>query len=192
MLDLIKMFSLEADTTIVSPGAIETNIYQIVFFKDGEEKPFGSVSISVEDCCEFIQDKELDNDTISILDRVVLIDTLRKYLLAMKTTQSSIIDVFANGRVVSAKLQLSAPTANEVIVAIFDRDNEEMIIQPENIEDAMVSFTPQQIKDEYVHLDKETIDKIQLNLKLNHLKRTDSECLLAAFCDIYQYMQESK
>ena len=136
--------------------------------------------------------EKLDNNIIAILDRVVLIDTLRRHLSSMRTTKSDIIDIFANGRTISAKLQLSTPTANEVMTAIFDRDNEELIIQPENIEDAKMTFAPWQIKDEYVHLDKETIDKIKLNLKLNHLKRTDPECLIAAFCDMYDYIQETK
>ena len=191
MLDLIKAFNSGADAVVVAPIS-ENNLYQVAFFKEGGKSPFGVVSVSADDCLEFIQDKELDNSIVAILDRVVLIDILRRHLSAMKTTKSDIVDVFANGRTISAKLQLSTPTANEVMTAIFDRDNEELIIQPENIEDAKMTFAPWQIKDEYVHLDKETIKEIQLNLKLNHLKRTDPECLIAAFCDMYEYMQETK
>ena len=191
MLDLIKAFNSGADDVVVAPIS-ENNLYQVAFFKEGGKSPFGVVSVSADDCLEFIQDKELDNSIVAILDRVVLIDILRRHLSAMKTTKSDIVDVFANGRTISAKLQLSTPTANEVMTAIFDRDNEELIIQPENIEDAKMTFAPWQIKDEYVHLDKETIKEIQLNLKLNHLKRTDPECLIAAFCDIYDYIQETK
>lgn len=191
MLDLIKAFNSGADAVVVAPIS-ENNLYQVAFFKEGGKSPFGVVSVSADDCLEFIQDKELDNSIVAILDRVVLIDILRRHLSAMKTTKSDIADVFANGRTISVKLQLSTPTANEVMTVIFDRDNEELIVQPENIEDAKMTFAPWQIKDEYVHLDKETIKEIQLNLKLNHLKRTDPECLIAAFCDMYEHMQESK
>lgn len=191
MLNLIELFSSEADTSIVMPSDANNELYQIAFIKEGKDAPFGVVSLTVNDCYEFMNEK-LDNNIIAILDRVVLIDTLRRHLSSMRTTKSDIIDVFANGRTISAKLQLSTPTANEVMTAIFDRDNEELIIQPENIEDAKMTFAPWQIKDEYVHLDKETIKEIQLNLKLNHLKRTDPECLIAAFCDMYEYIQETK
>lgn len=191
MLNLIELFSSEADTSIVMPSDANNELYQVAFIKEGKDAPFGVVSLTVNDCYEFMNEK-LDNNIIAILDRVVLIDALRRHLSSMRTTKSDIIDVFANGRTISAKLQLSTPTANEVMTAIFDRDNEELIIQPENIEDAKMTFAPWQIKDECVHLDKETIDKIKLNLKLNHLKRTDPECLIAAFCDMYEYMQESK
>ena len=191
MLNLIELFSSEADTSIVMPSDANNELYQVAFIKEGKDTPFGVVSLTVNDCYEFMNEK-LDSNIIAILDRVVLIDTLRRHLSSMRTTKSDIIDVFANGRTISAKLQLSTPTANEVMTAIFDRDNEELIIQPENIEDANMTFAPWQIKDEYVHLDKETIKEIQLNLKLNHLKRTDPECLIAAFCDMYEYMQENK
>ena len=191
MLNLIELFSSEADTSIVMPSDANNELYQVAFIKEGKDTPFGVVSLTVNDCYEFMNEK-LDSNIIAILDRVVFIDTLSRHLSSMRTTKSDIIDVFANGRTISAKLQLSTPTANEVMTAIFDRDNEELIIQPENIEDANMTFAPWQIKDEYVHLDKETIKEIQLNLKLNHLKRTDPECLIAAFCDMYEYMQENK
>lgn len=192
MLDLLKLFSLEADTTVVTPVQDNNNLYQAVFFKDGVDKPFGAVSLAVSDCYEFIQDKELDNTLISILDRIVLIDALRKHLSAMKVTKSDIIDVFANGRATSVKLLLTTNDVEETMTAIFDRDNEELILQPGNIEDAKQSFAQWQVEGEYIHLDKDTINKIQLNLKLNHLERTDPECLIAAFCDFYDYIQETK
>lgn len=192
MLDLLKLFSREADTTVVTPGPFDNNLYQAVFFKDGADKPFGTVSLAVNDCYEFIQDKELDNTIISILDRVVLIDALRRHLSAMKTTKSDIIDVFANGRATSVKLLLTTNDVEETMTAIFDRDNEELILQPGNIDDAKQSFAQWQVEGEYIHLDKDTINKIQLNLKLNHLERTDPECLIAAFCDFYGYIQETK
>lgn len=193
MLELLKMFSLEADTTVVMPAEPENNLYRAVFIKDNADRPFGTVAISVEDCYELIRDKEaLSNDIISILDRVVLIDALRKHLSAMKTIKSDIVDVFANGRVLSVKLLLNTPDEQETMTAIFDRDNEELILQPSKIEDAKGSFAPWQIKVDSVHLDKETINQIQMNLKLNHLKRSDPECLIAAYCDIYDYIQETK
>lgn len=192
MLDLLRLFSREADTTVVTPGPFDNNLYHAVFFKDGADKPFGTVSLAVSDCYEFIQDKELDNTIISILDRIVLIDALRRHLSAMKTTKSDIIDIFANGRATSVKLLLTTNDAEETMTAIFDRDNGELILQPGNIEDARPSFEYYQIKGDYTHLDKETINKIQLNLKLNHLERTDPECLIAAFCDFYDYIQETK
>lgn len=192
MLDLLKLFSREADTTVVTPGPFDNNLYQAVFFKDGVDKPFGTVSLAVSDCYEFIQDKELDNTIISILDRIVLIDALRRHLSAMKTTKSDIIDVFANGRATSVKLLLTTKDVEETLTAIFDRDNEELILHPDNIEVARQSFYQPQIKGDYVHLDKDTISKLQVNLKLNHLERTDPECLIAAFCDFYDYIQETK
>lgn len=192
MLDLLKLFSREADTTVVMPGPFDNNLYQAVFFKDGADKPFGTVSLAVSDCYEFIQDKELDNTIISILDRIVLIDALRRHLSAMKTTKSDIIDVFANGRATSVKLLLTTKGVEETLTAIFDRDNEELILHPDNIEVARQSFYQPQIKGDYVHLDKDTISKLQVNLKLNHLERTDPECLIAAFCDFYDYIQETK
>lgn len=193
MLELLKMFSLEADTTVVMPAEPGNNLYRAVFIKDSADRPFGTVAISVEDCYELIRDKEaLSNDIISILDRVVLIDALRKHLSAMKTIKSDIVDVFANGRVLSVKLLLNTPDEQETMTAIFDRDNEELILQPSKIEDAKGSFAPWQIKGDNVHLDKETISQIQVNLKLNHLKRSDPECLLSAYCDIYDYIQETK
>ena len=192
MLDLLKLFSREADTTVVTPGPFDNNLYQAIFFKDGSDKPFGTVSLAVSDCYEFIQDKELDNNIISILDRVVLIDALRRHLSAMKTTKSDIIDVFANGRATSVKLLLTTNDIEEAMTAIFDRDNEVLILQPGNIDDAKQSFAQWQVEGEYIHLDKDTIGKIQLNLKLNHLERTDPECLIAAFCDFYDYIQETK
>lgn len=97
-----------------------------------------------------------------------------------------------NGRAVSVKLLLTTNGVEETMTAIFDRDNEELILQPGNIEDAKPSFAQWQIKGDYIHLDKETINKIQLNLKLNHLERADPECLIAAFCDFYDYIQETK
>ena len=192
MLDLLKLFSREADTTVVTPGPFDNNLYQAVFFKNGADKPFGTVSLAVSDCYEFIQDKELDNTIISILDRIVLIDALRRHLSAMKTTKSDIIDVFANGRATSVKLLLTTKGVEETLTAIFDRDNEELILHPDNIEVARQSFYQPQIKGDYVHLDKDTISKLQVNLKLNHLERTDPECLIASFCDFYDYIQETK
>lgn len=192
MLDLLKLFSRDADTTVVTPVQDNNNLYQAVFFKDGADKPFGAVSLAVSDCYEFIQDKELDNNIISILDRIVLIDALRRHLSAMKVTKSDIIDVFANGRATSVKLLLTTNDVEEIMTAIFDRDNEELILQPGNIEDAKQSFAQWQVEGDYIYLDKETINKIQLNLKLNHLERTDPECLIAAFCDFYDYIQETK
>lgn len=191
MLDLIKAFNSGADAVVVAPIS-ENNLYQVAFFKEGGKSPFGVVSVSADDCLEFIQDKELDNSIIAILDRVVLIDILRRHLSAMKTTKSDIADVFANGRTISVKLLLTANGVEEFMTAIFDRDNEELILQPGNIEDAKPSFEYYQIKGDYIHIDKETIDKIKLNLKLNHLERTDPECLIAAFCDFYDYVQETK
>ena len=192
MLDLLKSFSLEADTIVVAPAPVNENLYQAVFFREGTDKPFGSVSLVVNDCYEFIQDKELDSKVISILDRVVLIDALRRHLSAMKVTKSDIIDVFANGRTTSVKLLLTTNDVEETMTAIFDRDNEELILHPGNIEDAKPSFEYYQINGDYIHINKDTINKIQLNLKLNHLERTDSECLIAAFCDFYDYIQETK
>lgn len=192
MLDLLKLFSREADTTIVAPVQDNNNLYQAVFFKDGAYKPFGAVSLAVSDCYEFMQDKELNSNIISILDRVVLVDALRRHLSAMKVTKSDIIDVFANGRATSVKLLLTTNNVEEIMMAIFDRDNEELILQPGNIDDAKQSFAQWQVESEYIHLDKDTINKIQLNLKLNHLERTDPECLIAAFCDFYDYIQETK
>ena len=110
----------------------------------------------------------------------------------MKVTKSDIIDVFANGRATSVKLLLTTNDVEEIMTAIFDRDNEEIILQPGNIDDAKQSFAQWQVEGDYIHLDKETISKIQLNLKLNHLERTDPECLIAAFCDFYDYIQETK
>lgn len=191
MLDLIKAFNSGADTTVIAPIS-ENNLYQVAFFKESGKSPFGVVSVSADDCLEFIQDKELDNSIVAILDRVILIDSLRRHLSAMKNIKSDIIDVFVNGRTVSVKLLLITNGAEEIMTAIFDRDNEELILQPGNIEDAKQSFAQWQIKGDYIHLDKETINKIQLNLKLNHLERTDPECLIAAFCDMYEYMQETK
>lgn len=191
MLDLIKAFNSGADAVVVAPIS-ENNLYQVAFFKEGGKSPFGVVSVSADDCLEFIQDKELDNSIVAILDRVVLIDILRRHLSAMKTTKSDIVDVFANGRTISVKLLLTANGVEEFMTAIFDRDNEELILQPGNIEDAKPSFEYYQIKGDYIHIDKETIDKIKLNLKLNHLERTDPECLIAAFCDFYDYIQETK
>lgn len=192
MLDLLKSFSLEADTTVVAPAPVNENLYQAVFFREGTDKPFGSISLAVNDCYEFIQDKELDSKVISILDRIILIDTLRRHLSAMKVTKSDIIDVFANGRATSVKLLLTTNDVEETMTAIFDRDNEEIILQPGNIDDAKKSFAQWQVEGDYIHLDKETVSKIQLNLKLNHLERTDPECLIAAFCDFYDYIQETK
>ena len=191
MLDLIKAFNSGADTIVVAPIS-ENNLYQVAFFKEGGKSPFGVVSVSADDCLEFIQDKELDSSIVAILDRVTLIDTLRRHLSAMKNTKSDIIDVFVNGRAVSVKLLLTTNGVEETMTAIFDRDNEELILQPGNIEDAKPSFAQWQIKGDYIHLDKETINKIQLNLKLNHLERADPECLIAAFCDFYDYIQETK
>lgn len=191
MLNLIKAFNSGADAVVVAPIS-ENNLYQVAFFKEGGKSPFGVVSVSADDCLEFIQDKELDNSIVAILDRVVLIDILRRHLSAMKTTKSDIADVFANGRTISVKLLLTANGVEEFMTAIFDRDNEELILQPGNIEDAKQSFAQWQIKGDYIHLDKDTINKIQLNLKFNHLERTDPECLIAAFCDIYDYIQETK
>ena len=192
MLDLLKSFGHEADIVVVASSPTNDNLYQAVFFKKGNDKPFGSISLAINDCLEFIQDKELDNKIISILDRIVLIDTLRKHLSAMKVTRSDIIDIFTNGRAISVKLLLTTNGVEETMTTIFDRDNEELILQPGNIEDAKPSFEYYQIKGDYIHLDKETINKIQLNLKLNHLERTDPECLIAAFCDFYDYIQETK
>ena len=110
----------------------------------------------------------------------------------MKVTKSDLIDVFANGRATSVKLLLTTNDVEETMTAIFDRDNEELILQPGNIEDAKQSFAQWQIEGDYIYLDKDTINKIQLNLKLNHLERTDPECLIAAFCDFYDYIQETK
>lgn len=191
MLNLIELFSSEADTSIVMPSDANNELYQVAFIKEGKDAPFGVVSLTVNDCYEFMNEK-LDNNIIAILDRVVLIDTLRRHLSSMRTTKSDIVDVFANGRTISVKLLLTNNNVEEFMTAIFDRDNEELILQPGNIEDAKPSFEYYQIKDGYVHLDKDTIDKVKLNLKLNHLERTDPECLIAAFCDFYDYIQETK
>lgn len=193
MITAINEYAQQATTVVILPVEDTQDMFSISFIKQGNPtRIIGQMRLTASDALELVNEEDAVNESICVFDRIVLIDTLRRHLSAMKNTESDINSVFVNGRAVSVKLLLTTNGVEETITAIFDRDNEELILQPGNIEDAKPSFAQWQIKGDYIHLDKETINKIQLNLKLNHLERTDPECLIAAFCDFYDYIQETK